>query len=599
MSEPCKLLYNTFSMVFMQYFPIDGFDKGRLPEGCRILLQQEEARTKSKEKEDRDPTSLDNQIFSSIAERNPVERYQLKGFDFDLCIRRTEEELIPGPASLPEEEWDFKEKDIIEAHIKGSISIVVSVFFKRTVSVSYRLRLDGEKCRINNDESIFLADMEKQVWQSPTEREYEIDLQSALTTDHLISLAALNLGAEHWNSENPNDPNNYSTINLKLPAVKLSDVHVDANGVWSETALEDDWSETVPEKDKIPAAFEEIQKRYRKLVECCCPDKKKRKPDGKQKEIKPMNHVYVDIWETIGHTPSSFQDMELSEEEIITHIVECHKPELVGLMSLYPYEWPYRTKESYADVCGENIAIDTDDLVLTNPYMTVAFGTYGLRGVGEPTPWKRHSREIRKQFDVSWPEYLVILEMILARKYTINRVADELLQKAHSGLLQEEIKQTNILKRIEDNAITSIKAAKIFIELDVVRFSRFISHRIMIERTTKRLGVDRDIRHLTRMLEIIDKSFNNLNNVGNLRLSSKFNRTLLYLSIIAAFVGVSTIVFTRVDNHLFEHLPFSDSTIPGAIIAVSILFFVLVALVAVFVLLIRTGGALKIKPKNR
>ena len=56
-------------------------------------------------------------------------------------------------------------------------------------------------------------------------------------------------------------------------------------------------------------------------------------------------------------------------------------------MSLYPSEWLYRTDESSDDICGMNIALDTDDLVLTNQKVCVVFDAYGVKGDGGYTDW--------------------------------------------------------------------------------------------------------------------------------------------------------------------------------------------------------------------
>lgn len=84
-------------------------------------------------------------------------------------------------------------------------------------------------------------------------------------------------------------------------------------------------------------------------------------------------------------------------------------------MSLYPEEWPYRMDSSYEDICGKNIAIDTDDLVLANENMSLVIGTYGNRGKEAPTDWKKHLAR-RDRYHVSWPEYLVLVEILLAKK---------------------------------------------------------------------------------------------------------------------------------------------------------------------------------------
>ena len=57
-------------------------------------------------------------------------------------------------------------------------------------------------------------------------------------------------------------------------------------------------------------------------------------------------------------------------------------------MPFYPEKWPYRMDSSFSEICGKNIAIDTDDLVLTNENMSIVFGTYGKRGNESPTDWQ-------------------------------------------------------------------------------------------------------------------------------------------------------------------------------------------------------------------
>lgn len=80
----------------------------------------------------------------------------------------------------------------------------------------------------------------------------------------------------------------------------------------------------------------------------------------------------------------------MKEDDIIQHIEKFHRSELVGLMTLYPEEWPYRMEKSFGDICGKNIAIDTDDLVLVNENVCVVIGTYGKRGNCAATNWKEH-----------------------------------------------------------------------------------------------------------------------------------------------------------------------------------------------------------------
>ncbi|MEI3422102.1 MAG: hypothetical protein V8R91_14235 [Butyricimonas faecihominis] len=108
------------------------------------------------------------------------------------------------------------------------------------------------------------------------------------------------------------------------------------------------------------------------------------------------NYIFLDIWESIGHEGRIRFD-QMREDQVIEHIEQCHKAELVGLMSLYPEEWPYRMDSSFEDICGKNIAIDTDDLVLANENMSLVIGTYGNRGKELPPTGKN-----------TWPDETVI-----------------------------------------------------------------------------------------------------------------------------------------------------------------------------------------------
>lgn len=70
---------------------------------------------------------------------------------------------------------------------------------------------------------------------------------------------------------------------------------------------------------------------------------------------------------------------------------------------------------SFEDICGKNIAIDTDDLVLANENMSLVIGTYGNRGKEAP-PTGKNTGPSRDRYHDSWPEYLVLVEILLAKK---------------------------------------------------------------------------------------------------------------------------------------------------------------------------------------
>ncbi len=440
LQSPDELRYNKFAIVYIQIFSVDHFDVSQLA-GRFVEVDN----------------SIDSQIFiTDELHESPVKRYGVRGFDFSLSLDE------PYPVTL-----------------SGHIFVEVSVFFGRTVSVTYRMVVDGDYCRCSE----------------------------AISTDHLISLASMNMGAEHWSCD---DDKKFSTINLDITDMRVEDLCIDECGRWLDVPV------VLPGDEGINN-FVDIQRRYKRLI-------------GRNQvfaQTKDMNYVYVDVWEDVAHTGGMFSAMK--EPEIIDHIYRRHGKELTGLMSLYPYEWPYRTDECFDDVCGTNVAIDTDDLILVNPNMCVVFGTYGLRGGESPTDWEAHLRE-RKRYHVSWPEYLLILEMVLAKKYTINVALDLFL---YNTIRVSSLRHARGV--LEENARRVLRVTKLLLQLDAVKYSRYISHKIMFERTARRLEVERDIARLNDAMDKIDQSLLNISEMRKLKQSGMLNVVLGCISAASLF----------------------------------------------------------------
>ncbi len=436
-----QLRYNKFSIVYIQIFSVERFDVSQLCAGRFSEIDN----------------SIDEQIFAiDELHESPVKRYSVQGFDFSLSLDE------PYPVTL-----------------SGHVFVEVSVFFERTVSVTYRMVVDGDYCRCSD----------------------------AISTDHLISLASLNMGAEHWSCD---DDKKFSTINLDITDMRVENLCLDEHGQWLGTPV------TLPEDDGINN-FIDVQCRYKRLI-------------GRNQTFsgtKDMNYVYVDVWEDVSHTDGLFAGMK--EPAIIDHIYRFHGKELTGLMSLYPYEWPYRTDECFDDVCGSNVAIDTDDLILVNPNICVVFGTYGLRGGESPTDWEAHLRE-RKRYHVSWPEYLLIMEMVLAKKYTITVALDLFL---YNTLRVSSLRHARGV--LEENARRVLRVTKLLLQLDAVKYSRYVSHKIMFERTNRRLEVDRDVARLNDAMDKINQSLFNISEMRKLKQSSVLNIVLGCISAASLF----------------------------------------------------------------
>ncbi|MDR2085362.1 MAG: hypothetical protein LBP67_10265 [Bacteroidales bacterium] len=507
------LKYKGLSIVFMQIFTLE-FDNKKLKkrkEDCKGDFSVCCIPDNLKKYVERDLDPIDKQIFIYSGNKSPVERYKLKEFTFNIDL----EEPYP-------------------LNIKGKMHVEMSLFFNKTVSITYRMVID--------DEIVKASDL--------------------LTTDHVISLISLAEGAEHWSMS---DDGSHTDINVEIDGLSIESLFLDCNGKWDDN-YEENCRFT---SDK--ALLTQVFNRYKECVLHLCDDVRCNNNNGKlnRKKKKDENKIptvgadtiyaFVDIWESLQHYDNLFG--RIKEEEIISHIMEHHKRELVGLMSLYPAEWPYRTEEAHDDVCGENVAIDTDDLILVNQNVCVVFGTYGLRGGKEaPTDWEEHLKE-RSHYHVSWPEYLLILEMVLAKKHTISYVTDILLESVLSDKAFE-----NPNKAIEANAKLSIEITKLLSKLDAVKYSKFVSHKIMFDRTRKRLGVEEDREKLEEMMERIDNSLNNISETQSLKQGTLLNIVLGGISVASLF----QIIFMETKIPFLESLKIQSNGIGISLIGITI-----------------------------
>jgi hypothetical protein len=448
--------------------------------------------------------AIDSQIFVMPKDDQSIRRYSLKGFSMNISL--DEPYLV---------------------HLNGSLYVEMSYFFNKTVTLTYRLVNDGKAFRSDN----------------------------LLTTDHLIGLAALNMGAEHW-SQNDDDEEG-TNINFELKSVDISSLHLRDDG----TCVTQIVKKLHPQADPLQKvdlvgsgnSFEVVCERYKKhILDWCTVSTSKviaLETESLADKMRDLKYVMVDIWEDLQHYDGSFQQFGVNEAGIISHIVDFHKQELVGLMSLYPGEWPFRCKEAFEDVCGCNVAIDTDDLVLVNQNMCVVVGTYGLRSADAPTDWAEHLAE-RSHYHVSWPEYLLILEMILAKKFTISYASDQLLSATLGNNSSADPHEL-----IAKNSKLSVTLTRLLLQLDVIKYSKFISHKIMFDRTTKRLELDSDMERLREMMDSINDSLHNLSEYKSMRQSSTLNIVLGLISSVSLF----EILFQPIELPFLEQSGFTNS----------------------------------------
>lgn len=468
----------------------------------------------------RDKSPEDSRIWRFP--KKAVYRFSLRGFDFNMPLRPTDEE-------------DFEPIDL-----HGHANVEMSLFFGNTVSLTYRFFFDGYSAHITDAE-----DGTKKV---------------DACTDHIIALLSTYLGAEYWSADSEDGASN---INLESTFI--------ARNFWI-----DEEGEEVPEADRVDLcmreggrAFDKIALRYKKYLynnytsyrEGLSFEDMREHEHFRQKHgvsvVNDHHYAMVDIWENVKHPVeledgteedlfSKFRHPKLSEAEIVNHIRDYHKPELIGLMSLYPGEWPYRDSNSYDEVCGENVAIDTDDHVMVGSNMAVVIGTYGRRSdevkqgniaeeandgsqvTKQGVDWQKHLQE-RARYHVSWPEYLMILQMVLAKKYVIGFAKDQMIDVA----LEARDKEAEEL--IAKNADLGMRLSRQIIQLDMVKYSKFASHKVMFDRTTRRMALDDELAKLKEVTDMVDNSLRNLSDYKAMKSDFLLNIILVLVSVASTF----------------------------------------------------------------
>lgn len=520
---------------------------------------------------DRDPSGP----YYDIDSRS-VYRCSLRGFDFTMPVEPSEEE------------------DFYPVLLSGHAYVEMSVFFGNTVSLTYRFCFNGHAAR----------------------------LSEPVMTDHVIALLSTFLGAEYWSGSKSQQPSSGTEKVDRLAA--QSDINLDTvfhvSNLWygDEGQVLDSPREDV-DLSGNGRTFDRICRIYKRLIYNLCTDyadglANRRKLEYETwRSLNPVDvhsdghYAMVDIWENVMHPLEepeegttdlfSIKPKLLTEAEVISHIRDYHKPELIGLMTLYPGEWPYRDAEAYDEVCGENIAIDTDDLVLVGTSMSVVIGTYGRRSDevkrGESgdqqvkkqgVNWAQHLKE-RAKYHVSWPEYLMILQMVLAKKYIIGMVKDQLIDVAISA----ENKSSDEL--IGQNAELGIRLSRLILQLDVVKYSKFASHIVMFDRTTRRLELEQDMDQMREIVQMVDDSLHNLSDYKSMKSDYLLNVILAIISCASTF----ELFFQNSEMPFLTYFDIGSDSISAWLVAV-------VAAITIFAILLVAKNFIKSiyeKLKNR
>ena len=503
-----KLLYPGFSVVFIQTFSIHYARQFKLPplvyeatiaespfydELRKLFIERADALNVPIALAKRD---IEEQIFilhpEKPEEKRNVRRFSLRGFDFEMPLYKAEDNEASG---------------IERQRMKGHCNVEMSLFFGHVVSITYRFLFDGAAATLSHP----------------------------ATTDDVIALISTWIGAEYWSKEIEDSEHLGKTdINLESRFI-IHDLHFDAKGRFlPQGECYDEW--------RKGRHFDDIALRYKSFIYNYCTQFQK---DIKKRDRQAfrfsgtvendLHYAMVDIWENVRLKTTESEDefeclrKDTKSAEIISLIRDEHKPELMGLLTLYPKEWPYRDPKDYDDVCGVDIAIDTDDLVLCGSSVCMVLGTYGLRdGSSDGVDWINHLKE-RARYHVSWPEYLVVLQIVLARKYILNSVADRLVETSMTMTRKAP------RRLIRDNAELSLRLSRMVLQLDIVKMYKFPAHKIMFDRTSKRLELDKDVAKLRFSMDTMDSSLHNISDSKSAHSEFLVNIILGFISIASAF----------------------------------------------------------------
>jgi len=166
--------------------------------------------------------------------------------------------------------------------------------------------------------------------------------------------------------------------------------------------------------------------------------------------------------------------------------------------------------------------------------------------------------------------------MILAKKYVIGLATDTVIASASDD------QKKSSEKLIGENAALSIRLTRLVTQLDVVKYSKFPSHKVMFDRTTKRLGLEEDYARLSEIMENVDNALHNQADYQSMK--SEF-----FLNIVLAIISVASTfeLFFQSDKMPFlTHFGIENSTLAAVVVAC-------IAAVTIFALLMVITNGIK------
>jgi hypothetical protein len=84
---------------------------------------------------------------------------------------------------------------------------------------------------------------------------------------------------------------------------------------------------------------------------------------------------------------------------------------------------------------------------------------------------------------------------------------------------------------MQRNTQLEMEITNLLMNLDAVDYSKFISHKIMFDRTTKRLDIDKDLSDLQQVLKRTENALKNVSTLQELEQSQNMNIILFVVSV--------------------------------------------------------------------
>jgi hypothetical protein len=237
------------------------------------------------------------------------------------------------------------------------------------------------------------------------------------------------------------------------------------------------------------------------------------------------DYVTYDIWETLGDQTEKGLEYWTQETStaVVSHLESTHAAELMGILTLYPGEWRFRDPRYFRAVCGGNIAIDVDDLVLVSERCALILGSYALRsGESDGTNWGGGVLAAeRNETGLSWPEFALILDAGRAKR-TALKAARRLVTESAISLRGEALANISSIALSATTDLWRIEEATV---------PRFPAHTMMLRSTEARLGVSKERELLSRSVEILDLAIANLDSVAAAGRDRRLGRFAIFISL--------------------------------------------------------------------